>query len=84
MLQNKNKNKIISRRLRWAGHVAPVEERRRGYGVLVGKPEGRTLGKPRRRWRDNIKVDLREVGAVARTGSIWHWIGTSGGLLSLR
>ena len=49
--------------MRWAGHVALMEERRGVYRVLVGKPEGRSpLGKPRRRWEDNIRKDLREVG----------------------
>jgi hypothetical protein len=54
---------IKSRRLRWAGHVARMGERRGTYRALVGKPEGRRpLGRPRRRWEDNIKLDLREVG----------------------
>ncbi|KAJ4432334.1 hypothetical protein ANN_20953 [Periplaneta americana] len=54
---------IKSRRLRWAGHVAHMGESRNPYTVLVGKPEGkRSLGRPRRRWEDNIKMDLREVG----------------------
>jgi hypothetical protein len=54
---------IKSRRLRWAGHVACMGERRGAYRVLVGKPEGRRpLGRPRRRWEDNIKMDIREVG----------------------
>ena len=54
---------IKSRRLRWAGHVACMGERRGAYRALVGKPEGRRpLGRPRRRWEDNIKMDLREVG----------------------
>jgi hypothetical protein len=54
---------IKSRRLRWAGHVARMGERRGAYRALVGKPEGRRpLGRPRRRWEDNIKMDLREVG----------------------
>jgi hypothetical protein len=54
---------IKSRRLRWAGHVARMGERRGAYRALVGKPEGRrTLGRPRRRWEDNTKMDLREVG----------------------
>jgi hypothetical protein len=54
---------IKSRRLRWAGHVARAGERRGAYRALVGKPEGRRpLGRPRRRWEDNIKMDLREVG----------------------
>jgi hypothetical protein len=52
---------IKSRRMRWAGHVAR-RERRGVYRVLVGKPEGkRPLGRPRRRWEDNIKMDLQEV-----------------------
>ncbi|KAJ4443652.1 hypothetical protein ANN_05327 [Periplaneta americana] len=54
---------IKSRRLRWAGHVACMGESRNAYKVLVGRPEGkRPLGRPRRRWEDNIKMDLREVG----------------------
>ncbi|KAJ4440696.1 hypothetical protein ANN_08844 [Periplaneta americana] len=54
---------IKSRRLRWAGHVAHMGESRNAYRVLVGRPEGkRPLGRPRRRWEDNIKMDLREVG----------------------
>jgi hypothetical protein len=54
---------IKSRRLRWAGRVARMGEGRDVYRVLVGKPEGmRPLGRPRRRWEDNIKMDLREIG----------------------
>ena len=54
---------IKSRRMRWAGHIALMGERRGAYRVLVGKPEGRRpLGRPRRRWEDNIKMDLLEVG----------------------
>ena len=54
---------IKSRRMRWAGHVARRGERRGVYVVLVGKTEGkRTFGRPRRRWEDNIKMDLQEVG----------------------
>ena len=53
---------IKSRRMRWAGHVARMGEGRGVYRVLVGKPEGRRqLGKPRRRWEDNIMMDLRVV-----------------------
>ncbi|KAJ4447271.1 hypothetical protein ANN_09275 [Periplaneta americana] len=52
-----------NRRLRWAGHVARMGESRNAYRVLVGTPEGkRPLGRPRRGWEDNIKMDLREVG----------------------
>ena len=54
---------LKSRRLSWAGHVARMEQFRNAYRVLVGKPESkRPLGRPRRRWEDNIKMDLREVG----------------------
>jgi hypothetical protein len=54
---------IKSRRMRWAGHVARMGEGRSVYGVLVGRPEGkRPLGRPRHRWEDNIKIDLREIG----------------------
>ena len=50
---------IKSRRMRWAGHVSHMGEERGGYRVLVGKPEGK---RPRRRWVDNIRLDLQEVG----------------------
>jgi len=54
---------IKLRRMRWAGHVAPMGLRRGAYRVLVGKTEGkRPLGRPRHRWEDNIKMDLQEVG----------------------
>jgi hypothetical protein len=54
---------IKSRRMRWAGHVACMEEGRGVYRVLVGRPEGkRPLGRPRHMWEDNIKMDLREIG----------------------
>jgi hypothetical protein len=62
---------IKVRRLRWAGHVACMGEGRGVYRVLVGKPEGkRPLGRPRRRWEDNIKLELRETEIHgARIGS---------------
>src|SRR5215469_9583 len=54
---------VKSGRVRWAGHVARMGEGRGVYRVLVGKPEGkRQLGRPRPRWEDNIKMDLKEVG----------------------
>jgi hypothetical protein len=54
---------IKSRRMRWAGHVARIREGRKVYGVLVGKPEGeRQLERPRCRWEDGIRMDLKEVG----------------------
>jgi hypothetical protein len=57
-------------------------EKRNVYRLLVGKPEGRRpLGRPRCRWRDNIKMDLLEIGVVLWTGLIWLRIGTGGELL---
>jgi transcription termination factor 2 len=54
---------IKSRRMKWAGHVARMGEGRSVSRVLVERPEGkRPLGRPRRRWKDNIKMDLREIG----------------------
>jgi len=62
---------IKSRRMRWAGHVARMGEERGMYRFLVGKPEGRRpLGRPRRRWVDNIRMDLQEVGC-----GYMDWIG---------
>jgi hypothetical protein len=53
---------IKARRMRWAGHVAFTREMTGAYNILVGRPEGRRpLGRPRRRWEDNIKMDLREI-----------------------
>jgi hypothetical protein len=54
---------IKSRRMRWVGHVARMVEGRDVYRVLVGRPEGkRPLGRPKRRWEDSIKMDLKEIG----------------------
>ena len=57
---------IKSRRLRWTGHVARMEEGRSAFKILTGKPtEKRTLGRPRRRWDDNIRMDLEEgIGLI--------------------
>jgi hypothetical protein len=72
--------RVITRRLRWAGHVTRTG--RGAYRVLMGNHEGRRrLGRPRRRWEDNIKMGLGEVGWGAWTGSIWLRTGTGGGLL---
>jgi len=72
---------VKSRRMRWARHVARMREGRGVHRVLVGKPEGkRPLGKPRRRWEDNIKMDLREVEGV-EIGWSWLRIETDGGHL---
>jgi hypothetical protein len=64
LYSSRNIVKVIkSRRMRWAGHVARMEEGRGVYWVLIGRPEGkRPLGRPRRRWEDNIRMDLREIG----------------------
>jgi hypothetical protein len=52
------------------------------YRVLIGRPEGkRPLGRPRRRWEDDIKINLREIGSMGRTGFSWLRIGSSGGLV---
>jgi hypothetical protein len=62
---------IKSRRMRWAGHVAQMGEKRNVYRLLVGKPEGkRPLGRQRRRWMNNIKMDLLEIGL-----NVVDWIG---------
>jgi len=62
---------IKSRRMRWAGHVERMGEERGVYRDLVGKPEGkRPMGRPRRRWVDNIRMDLQEVGC-----GYMDWIG---------
>ena len=64
---------IKSKRLRWPEHVVRMRHRKDAYRVLVGKPEGkRPLVRPRGRWEDNIKTDLREVGmrhGLDRSGS---------------
>ena len=57
---------IKSRRLRWAGHVARMEEGRSAFKILTGKPTGKKpLGRPRRRWEDNIRMNLEEIGINA-------------------
>jgi hypothetical protein len=54
---------MIKSRMRWAGHLARMGEKRNAYRILVGMPEEkRPLGRPRRRWMNNIKMDLREIG----------------------
>jgi hypothetical protein len=73
---------LKSRGIRWAGDIAQMGEKRNAYRILMGKPEKkRLLGRPRCRWVDNIKIDLREIG-----WDVIDWInvaqvGTSGGLL---
>jgi hypothetical protein len=66
---------VKSRRMKWAGHVARMGEDRGVHRVLVGKPERkRPLGRPRRKWEDNIKMDLQEVG-----GGSWGLDGVGSG-----
>ena len=58
---------IKSRGLRWAGHVARMKEGRSAFKILSGKPTGKEpLGRPRRRWKDNIRMDLKEIGISTR------------------
>ena len=62
---------ITFRRLRWAGHVAKMEEGRRAFKILTDPPTGkRSLTIPRRRWEDNIRMDLKEVGSIRGIGLI--------------
>ena len=63
MCRSPNRVRVIkSRRLRWAGHVARMEEGRSALKILTGIPRGkRTLGRPRRRWEDNIRMALKNV-----------------------
>jgi len=69
---------VKSRRMRWAGHVVRMGQGRGVYRVLVGKPEGkRPMGRPRHRWKDNIKI-FRKWEGVVGTGWIWLRIGTGG------
>jgi hypothetical protein len=72
-----NINRIIkSRRMRWAVHAAQMGEKTNVYSLLVGKPEGkRLLGRPRRKWMDNIKMDIDGVGWA---GFFWLRIDTNG------
>jgi hypothetical protein len=66
----------------WAGHVARVGEGRGVYRVLVGRLEGkRPLERPRHRWEDNIKLDLKEIGIDGGTGCGWLRIGSGGGIV---
>ena len=63
---------IKSKRLRWAGHVARMEECRSAFKILTGKRTGKRLfGRPRSRWEDNIRMDLEEIGVNAG-----NWVGS--------
>jgi hypothetical protein len=73
---------IRSKMMRWAGHVARTGDKRNACRLLVGKPEGkRPLGRPRRRWVDNIKMDLGEIVWMMCTELVRLRTGTSGELL---
>jgi hypothetical protein len=72
---------IKPRRVRWVGHVARMGNMK-NVNILVGKPEGkRSLGRPRRRLKDNIKMDLGKENSEVWIGFIWLTMGTGGGLL---
>jgi hypothetical protein len=85
-----NIKSVSKEMMRWAGHVARMREKRAAYRLLVGKPEGkRPLGRPRRRWVDNIRMDLGEVGwgdldwiGLAKDRSRWRAVVNS--VLNLR
>jgi hypothetical protein len=71
---------LVTRRMRWAGHVARMGEKRNVYRLLVGEPEGkRPIGRPRRRWIDNIKMDILEIGL-----NVVDWIGLAQNRYRLR
>jgi hypothetical protein len=74
---------IKSRRMRWAAHLARMGDRRGVYRVLGGRPEGkRPLKRPRRRWEDNIKMDLRDIGI---DGANWiQWLACVNTVMNLR
>jgi hypothetical protein len=73
---------IKSRRMRWAGHTVRMGAKMKAYRILVGKPEGkRPLGRRRRRWEGNIRMDLREIGWGGMDWINLARIGTNGGPL---
>jgi hypothetical protein len=80
--------KIKARRMRWAGHLPRMGEKRNVYRLLVGKPEGRRpLGRPRRTWLDNIRIDLVQVGWGDWIGLAQHrdrWRALVNSVLNLR
>jgi hypothetical protein len=75
---------IKSRRMGWVGHMALIGRGRGAYRILVRRPEGRrSLGRPRHRWEDNIKMDLKELGWGTWTALSWLRIRRYGGLLKM-
>jgi hypothetical protein len=80
-----NAVRVIKSRMRWAGQVAQMGRERGVYRVLVGKSEGkRPPGRPRRRWENNIRTDLQEVGCGGMDGLDWLRIETRGGHLGMQ
>jgi hypothetical protein len=81
---------IKSRRMRWAGHVTRMGEKRNVFRLLVGKSEGkRPLGRMRRRWIDNIKMDLLEIGVnvvdwIGLAQDRYRWIALVNSVMNLR
>jgi hypothetical protein len=76
---------IKSRRMRWAGHVARMEAKTNAYRILVGKPDGkRPLGRPRRRWVDSIKMDIREIGWGGLAQDTDQWSDLMNKVINLR
>ena len=76
---------IKARRLRWAGNVDRMEEGRNAFKILTGKPAGkRLLGRPRRRWEDNIRMDPKEIGINAGNWVSNYWRAYVNGALKLR
>jgi hypothetical protein len=70
---------VRERREKWAGHVARTGEERKVYKVLVGKPEGkRPPGRPKRRWEDGIRMDLREIGLGGVDWIVWFKVRQKG------
>jgi hypothetical protein len=68
--------------MKWAGHIAHMGKMRCAYRIFLGKLEGRSpLGRPRSRWKDNIKMDLQEIVWEVGTGHVCVRIGTGGGFL---
>jgi hypothetical protein len=76
---------IKSKRMRWAGHVAGMGEKRNVYRLLIGKPEGkRPLGRPRCRWIDNIRMGLSVVDWVGLAQDRYRWRGLVNSIMNFR